>query len=69
VPVTNASRRQRGLRLVQLWLPQETVTRLDAICCRSGHTRPEVIRGYIDSETEDWNALDKRKVSRRPRST
>lgn len=52
--VTNASRRNRGLRRLEVWLPSATIAALDAICERTGYTRREVIEGYVAEESEQW---------------
>jgi hypothetical protein len=58
--VTNASRRKRGLRRLEVWLDADTITALDEICERSGYSRRDVIKGYIDAEREEWTEVDRR---------
>lgn len=50
--VTNASRRERGLRRLEVWLPDWVVERLDEICNECGWSRAEVVRDMITSESE-----------------
>lgn len=48
--VTNASRRARGLRRIEVWLPPEYVAKLDAICSDSGYSRTDLLLGMIDAD-------------------
>ena len=54
---THASRVARGLRLLHVYLPEETMRRLDAICEDSGYSRPDQVAGMIDAEYAEWQAV------------
>lgn len=57
---TSAQRRARELHRLELWLPEEYVRKLDAICDDSGYGRGEQIMGMIDAETAEWEAMTRR---------
>lgn len=50
--VTNASRRERGLRRLEVWLPEFVIAQLDEICDECGWSRAEIIRDMITGESE-----------------
>lgn len=54
---TNAQRRQRGLRRLEVWVPEETIERLDVVCEDSGYTRGDQLAAMVDAE---WARLEKR---------
>jgi hypothetical protein len=57
VSQTSAQRRARGLQRLEIWLDAKLVRTLDQICEDSGYTRADVIRGYIESEAEEWRQV------------
>lgn len=62
--VTNASRQARGLRRITLWIPEEYLAKLDAICADSGYTRAEQVLGMIDA---DYDSMVEAKTAKPPR--
>jgi hypothetical protein len=55
--VTNASRRERGLRRLEVWIPAAALQQLDAICEESGWSRAEIIQDMITGESEEASEM------------
>ncbi len=64
MPQTKEQRRASGKVRVELWLPAETVARLDEITAESGYTRAEQVESMIDGEYRDWKLPPAKRAKR-----
>lgn len=48
--VTNKSRRERGLRRLEVWVTEEHVKKLDQLCAENGWSRREQVEEMIDRD-------------------
>lgn len=64
--VTNASRRHRGLKRLEVWLPAEVEAKLAALCADSGYSRSDMVLAMIDVDYDSMIVAKTAQTSKAP---